>query len=74
MRLVADPPGQDEPGVWIHLPGGEPLGHLPPEISRWLWPWLSQGGVAEARIGRVEGEDAPSWRRVVVEVQCRTGA
>jgi hypothetical protein len=72
VRLMADPPGQDRPGVWVHLLSGEPIGHLPPEIARWLWPWLVRGGVAEARTVRVEGEDAPSWRRVLLEVSCLT--
>jgi len=74
IRLVPDPPGQDHPGVWVHLTSGQPIGHLPPEISSWLWPWLSGGGVTEARAVRVRGEDVPSWRRVVVEVVCRTDA
>jgi hypothetical protein len=71
VRLLADPPGQDDPEVWVHLVTGEPIGHLPTEISRWLWPWLSRGGVAHARAVRVGGEDVPSWRRVVLEVVCR---
>jgi hypothetical protein len=74
IRLVPDPPGQDDPGVWVHLGTGQPIGHLPPEIAAWLWPWLSGGGVAEARAVRVGGEEVPSWRRVVIEVSCRTGA
>jgi hypothetical protein len=74
VQLMADPPGQDEPAVWVHLVSGEPIGHLPPEISSWLWPWISEGGVVEARAVRVEGEDTPSWRRVVLEVECRAGA
>jgi len=72
LRLVADPPGQDDPEVWVHLPSGEPIGHLPPEICRWLWPWIRSGGIAEARALRVGGADVPSWRRVVLEVSCRT--
>jgi hypothetical protein len=74
LRIVPDPPGQDVPGVWVHLPTGEPIGHLPPEIAVWLWPWLSGGGAAEARAAHVGGRDEPSWRRVVVEVRCGTGA
>lgn len=74
VLLVADPPGQDDPGVWVHLVGGEPIGHLPPEISHWLWPWLSRGGTAEAKAVRVRGEDVPSWRRVVLEITLRTDA
>jgi hypothetical protein len=72
VRLVADPPVQKEPEVWVHLESGEPIGHLPPEIGRWLWPWMSRGGVAEARALRVRGAEVPSWRRLVLEGSCRT--
>ena len=72
LRLLADPPGQEEPEVWVHLTSGDPIGHLPPEISGWLCPWLQGGGVAHARALRVRGEEVPSWRRVVLEVACRT--
>jgi len=71
VRLVADPPGQDAPEVWVHLPSGDPIGHLPPEISQWLCPWMQGGGRAEATALRVRGDDVPSWRRVVLEVVCR---
>jgi len=71
LRLVADPPVQAEPEVWVHLPTGEPIGHLPAEIARWLWPWMSGGGVASARALRVRGADVPSWRRLVLEVTCK---
>ena len=71
LRLVADPPVQDNPEVWVHLPSGDPIGHLPPEIAQWLWPWMLQGGVAEARALRVRGAEVPSWRRVLLEVVCR---
>lgn len=72
VRLVADPPVQREPEVWVHLESGDPVGHLPPEIGSWLWPWMSRGGVAEARALQVRGADVPSWRRLVLEVSCRT--
>ncbi len=70
MLLIADPPGTGRPGVWVHHPDGDPIGHLPPEISSWLWPWLQQGGAVRARALRVHGSEAPSWRRVVLEVHC----
>ena len=72
VLLVPDPPVQDQPEVWVHLSSGEPIGHLPAEIARWLWPWLSHGGVAEARAVRVRGAEEPSWRRLLLEVSCRT--
>ena len=74
VLVIADPPGEDEPGVWIHLEGGEPVGHLPPEIARWLWPWLHAGGGARAKALRVHGDDVPSWRRLVVQVECAGAA
>ena len=70
LRLVADPPGQDDPEVWVHLQSGEPIGHLPPDICGGLWPWLSRGGVARARALRVWGSEVPSWRRLLLEVSC----
>ncbi len=74
VLLVADPPGDEAPGVWIHLEAGDPVGHLPPEIASWLWPWLHAGGGASATALRVHGEDVPSWRRLVVQVECRGAA
>jgi hypothetical protein len=71
LRLIADPPVQAAPEVWVHLSSGDPIGHLPPEIGTWLWPWMCRGGVAEARAVRVRGSEVPSWRRVVLEVVCR---
>jgi hypothetical protein len=68
--LIPDPPVEEEPRVWVHLPTGEPVGYLPIEIGDWLAPWLLQGGVARARVLRVSGADTPSWRRLLVEVAC----
>ena len=68
--LVPDPPGQTDPEVWVHLESGDPIGHLPPEISSWLWSWLRGGGTASAIALAVHGADTPSWRRLLVEVHC----
>ena len=68
--LVPDPPVQNPPQVWVHLPSGDPLGHLPPEICQWLWPWMRGGGSVLARASRVHGANVPSWRRLVLEVSC----
>lgn len=72
VALLADPPGQDDPEVWVHLQKGDPIGHLPPEISGWLCPWMQGGGKVHATAVTVRGDDVPSWRRVVLEVVCRT--
>lgn len=70
LLLVPDPPVQAQPQVWVHLETGEPIGHLPDQISAWLARWLHEGGRAEARAVRVGSQDEPSWRRLVVEVTC----
>ncbi len=70
VLLLPDPPGTDDPAVWVHHREGDLIGHLPPEIQRWLVPWMRSGGRATARTVRVEGEDAPSWRRLLIEVSC----
>lgn len=70
LLLVPDPPTEAEPGVWVHLPGGDLIGHLPPEICTWLAPWMLRGGRATARTIRVSGPEVPSWRRLLIEVTC----
>ena len=72
MVLVPDPPGQTDPEVWVHVPAGDPVGHLPREISSWLWPWLRRGGTASAVALAVHGADTPSWKRLLVEVHCES--
>lgn len=71
LVLIPDPPGEEDPAVWVHLLGGDPIGHLPPEINAWLAPWLLRGGAATAVAVRVEGVEVPSWRRLLIEVHCR---
>lgn len=71
LVLLPDPPGTEDPGVWVHRRGGDLIGHLPPEIEGWLAPWLIRGGAATATAVRVSGRDVPSWRRVLIEVRCR---
>ena len=70
LVLIPDPPMEDDPEVWVHARGGEPLGHLPPEINAWLAPWLLRGGHARATAVRVHGDDTPSWKRLIIEVHC----
>jgi hypothetical protein len=69
LLLIPGPPTDDEPGVWVHVPGGEVIGHLPPEIEKWLTPWMLRGGSATARAVRVRGADTPSFRRLLIEVR-----
>jgi len=70
LVLLPGPPVDDHPGIWVHRLGGALIGHLPPEIEAWLTPWMLRGGHATARAVRVSGEDVPSWRRLLIEVDC----
>lgn len=70
LTLVPDPPGPEQPAVWVHLRTGEPLGHLPSEIGTWLGQWMLDGGGAKARVIESAGREVPSWRRLLIEVSC----
>ena len=70
LTLIPDPPMEERPEVWVHLPSGEPIGRLPTEIGKWLAPWMLGGGVAQARALRISGPETPSWRRLLIEVSC----
>lgn len=70
LVVIPDPPGGSVDQVWVHLRSGDPVGHLPHEIARWLGPWMRAGGRARARVLRVGDESVPSWKRLLVEVTC----
>jgi len=70
LLLIPDPPGQDDPAIWVHLPEGDPIGHLPPEINAWMVPWMMEGGRARATTLRVGTDRVPSWKRLLIEVSC----
>lgn len=74
LVLIPDPPGGRVDQVWVHLREGDPLGHLPDEIGRWLAPWMRRGGSARVHAVRVGDASVPSWKRLLVEVRCGEGA
>lgn len=72
LILVPDPPGTENPAVWVHASGGDVVGHLPFNISRWLVPWMLDGGRCGASVEKLESDDVASWRRLIIEVRCVT--
>jgi hypothetical protein len=74
LILVPDPPGAEIPAVWVHAPGGDVVGHLSLQIAVWLAPWMLAGGRAGAFVEKVHSDDVESWQRLIVRVECRTGA
>lgn len=70
LILVPDPPGTDEPSVWVHARGGDVVGHLSPDVNSWLVPWMLAGGRCGAVVAQVGGDDVASWKRLVITVHC----
>lgn len=73
LVLIPDPADGRHSAVWVHLPAGDPVGYLPPEIGGWLGPWLRAGGRTRATALHVGNDRVPSWRRLVVDVHCLGG-
>jgi hypothetical protein len=71
LILVADPPGTEDPSVWVHAPGGDVIGHLSPDVNAWLVPWMLNGGRCGAVVSHVAGNDVASYKRLVITVRCR---
>ena len=71
LILVPDPPGTDEPNVWVHAPGGDVVGHLAPDINRWLVPSMLDGCRCNGVVAHLGSDDVASYKRLVINVRCR---
>jgi hypothetical protein len=71
LILVPDPPGTDEPNVWVHAPGGDVVGHLSPDLNAWLVPMMLDGARCAAVVAQLGGDDVASYKRLIVTVRCR---
>jgi HIRAN domain len=70
LLLVPDPPADSEPpAVWVHVAGGDVLGHVPVQVAAWLAPWMLAGGRCAARVAAVRGDDVASWNRIEIELE-----
>lgn len=73
LLLVPDPPHEDEaPAVWVHVAGGDVLGHVPVQVAAWLAPWMLAGGRCQASVIAVRGPEVESWHRIEIELQRST--
>lgn len=69
LLLVPDPLDVDEtPAVWVHVSGGDVLGHVPVQVAAWLAPWMHAGGRCQATVVQVRGSDVESWNRIEIEL------
>ena len=73
LILVPDPPGTDEPNVWVHAPGGDVIGHLAPDINQWLVPSMLDGCRCSGVVAQLGGDDVACYKRLVITVRCRGG-
>ena len=69
LILVPDQPGVDEPSVWVHAPGGDVVGHLSPDVTRWLAPRMIEGARYGARVRSIGDPGTESWKRLVISVR-----
>jgi hypothetical protein len=69
LILVPDPPGAEPSMVWVHARGGDVVGHLSPDVSAWLAPWMLAGACYGAEVAVLQGDDVASWKRLVITVR-----
>jgi hypothetical protein len=69
LILVPDPPGAEPLTVWVHARGGDVVGHLSPDLSAWLSPWMLAGDCYGAEVAEVRGDDVASWKRLLITVR-----
>jgi hypothetical protein len=69
LILVPDPPGVEQPSVWVHAPGGDVVGHLSPDVNRWLAPKMMEGARYGARVRSIGEPGTESWKRLVIVVR-----
>jgi hypothetical protein len=69
LILVPDPPGVDLPSVWVHAPGGDVVGHLAPDINRWMVGEMLRGARYSATVQAVGEDETESWRKLVISVR-----
>lgn len=69
LILVPDPAGVVAPSVWVHAPGGDVIGHLAPDINRWMVPRMLDGSRYGARVLSLGAPGTESWRRLIVSIR-----
>jgi hypothetical protein len=69
LILVPDPPGTEPLWVWVHARGGDPVGHLSPDVSSWLAPEMLAGRCYSAEVTAVCGLEVASWKRLTITVR-----
>ena len=69
LVLVPDPDGVDNPSVWVHAPGGDVVGHLAPDVNRWMVGRMLQGTRYAAQVESLGAPGTESWKRLVISIR-----
>lgn len=69
VLLVPDPEGVDNPSVWVHAPGGDVVGHLAPDVNRWMVRRMLDGTRYCARVLSIGAPGTESWKRLTISIR-----
>lgn len=69
LVLVPDPEGVDNPSVWVHAPGGDVVGHLAPDVNRWMVERMRQGTRYTAQVVSIGAPGTESWKRLIISIR-----
>jgi hypothetical protein len=68
LVLVPDPEGVENPSVWVHAPGGDVVGHLAPDVNRWMVRRMLSGTRYSAHVVSIGAPGTESWKRLTISV------
>jgi hypothetical protein len=69
LLLVPDPEGVDNPSVWVHASGGDVVGHLAPDINRWMVGRMLRGARYAAHVVGIGAPGTESWKRLIISIR-----
>ena len=69
LLLVPDPPGVENPSVWVHAVGGDVVGHLSPAVNAWMAHRMLAGARYQATVRSIGDPAMESWKRLVIAVR-----
>ena len=69
LLIVPDPEGVDNPSVWIHAAGGDVVGHLAPDLNRWMVGRMLRGVRYIAHVVSIGAPGTESWKRLVIAIR-----
>jgi hypothetical protein len=69
VLLVPDPEGVDNPSVWVHAAGGDVVGHLAPDVNRWMVERMLRAVRYTAHVVSIGAPGTESWKRLIISIR-----